>query len=139
MIFRRFLFHIWIFQQILHYLLKKNFFRPHSKKLAIFVSKISIWVLKRTVLTSWIPFSILKIYLRSFSTLIRNIRNKRFIYITLVYFFRSQNDLQWIFSMKKRIQHVKTVHLSAHINILQKNKSNLQGPKKSKKFFQLRL
>ena len=64
---------------------KKNFdfFWPPSEKNFdnFFSSKISLWVLKRTVLTSWIRFSIPKIHCRSFSSPIRNIFNKRFIYI----------------------------------------------------------
>ena len=53
----------------------------------IFCSKMSIWVLKRTVLMRWTRFLILKIDWRSFSTLIRSILDKGYIYISLMYFF----------------------------------------------------
>ena len=47
---------------------------------------------------------ILKNHFRLFSTLIKNILNKRFIYISLIYLLRVQNDLKWIFSIEKSIQ-----------------------------------
>ena len=48
----------------------KLFLFPSKNKFE-FISKISIWVLKRTALVSWILFFILKIHQRSFCTGIR--------------------------------------------------------------------
>ena len=46
--------------------LKKDFLWPPSRK--FFFLEILIWALKRTVLTSWIRFSVSKIHWRSFCT-----------------------------------------------------------------------
>ena len=68
----------WNFQLIFHHKLKKKFlifFTHYPKKNFenFFSSKISLWVLKRIVLTRWKRFLIFEIHQRSFRTRIRHI------------------------------------------------------------------
>ena len=66
----------WNFQLIFHHKLEKNliFFHPLPQKKFefFFSSKISLWVLKRIVLTRWKRFLIFEIHQRSFRTRIRH-------------------------------------------------------------------
>ena len=73
----------WNFQLIFHHKLKKKIFDffyplPQKKFWIFFSSKISLWVLKRIVLTRLKRFLIFKIHQRSFRTRIGNIINKRY-------------------------------------------------------------
>ena len=73
----------WNFQLIFHHKLKKNFLiffypLPQKKFSKFFFSKISLWVLKRILLTRLKRFLIFKIHQRSFCTRIGDIINKRF-------------------------------------------------------------
>ena len=84
--------------------MKKNcwvFLTPFQKNfLDFFSSKKLIWVLKRTLLTSWIRFSILKIHYRLLC--IRKSELMKHIYRLLrMFLIRVLNDLQWIFLYRK--------------------------------------
>ena len=76
----------WKFQLILHHKNEKKiltFWPPTPKKYfeKFFSSKISIWVLKRIVLTSWKRFLLYKSHQRSFRTRIRHVIE---LYILLI-------------------------------------------------------
>ena len=96
-----------------------------------FSSKISIWVLKRIVLTRWERFLTLRIHQSSLRTQIR----KSFTKVLYNYIMCVQNKLWWLCDIKKRSQLTKTIGLSTKIDIFGENEFNFCLGWEVKKWF----